>query len=735
MTAVEEPVALVDEAAAALGDSGRAAMGITGEARPRGFWSELRRHHVGLYTVVALGLLVIVDQFQLTAYVIQGPEISRALGVPRGLVALLVSVQGLALTLAALPIAASVEARPRRGLVAKVTGVAWSVTTLVTAFVANGLAMAGLMVVDGATSGSVTAVHQPLLMDSYPTSVRARVVSIYRAFAEAGSIVAPLFVALLTGVFLLTWRGVFLAMGGVAVLVSLVGLRLRDPGFGRWDETRLRHEVRGDAARDPGASGVDPAEYRLHFFEIVRRLMLIPTVRRVLFAEAVLGMLLVPLNTYFVFFLDQRWGLAPSQRALFFAAVPCFSVAMILLFSRFNESLFAANPARLFRVAALVQLAGLCLVGVALAMPVFAGMFVAFGLAVGCFALLTPMVYTGYLSIVRAQMRPHAAALAGIFLYGVGGVIGAILLGGLDIRYGVLGSVTAVLCVGLFSSLALNSVRRSVVADLDRTVTEVVEEERLNEMARAGARLPMLACRTVDFSYGQLQVLFGVDFAVDDGEMVALLGTNGAGKSTLLRVISGLGLPSRGSVRFRGADVTYLDAERRVRLGITQVPGGRAVFGPLSVAENLRVFGFSHGRSRRELDRGIDESFAAFPRLAERRNQPASTLSGGEQQMLGLAKTFILRPRLLLIDELSLGLAPKVVTELLEMVRKINASGVAVVLVEQSVNIALSLVQHAYFMERGQIRFDGPAADLIGRDDLLRSVFLEGAHVAVGARP
>ena len=728
-------VAELEEIDAGVAGSGRAAMGVTGEARTEGFWAELRRHHVGLYTVVALGLLVVVDQFQLTAYVIQGPEISRALGVPRGLVALLVSVQGLALTLAALPIAASVEAHPRRGLVAKVTGIAWSVTTLVTAFVANGLAMAGVMVVDGATSGSVTAVHQPLLLDSYPTSVRTRVVSIYRAFAEAGSVVAPLFVALLTGVFLLTWRGVFLAMGGVAVLVSLVGLRLRDPGFGRWDESRLRQEVRGAAPADTSlAAAADPAEYRLHFFEIVRRLMLIPTVRRVLFAEAVLGMLLVPLNTYFVFFLDQRWGLAPSQRALFFAAVPCFSVAMILLFSRFNEALFRSNPARLFRIAALVQFAGLCFVGVALAMPVFAGMFIAFGLAVGCFALLTPMVFTGYLSIVRAQMRPHAAALAGIFLYGVGGVIGAILLGGLDIRYGVLGSVSAVLVVGLFASLALNSVRRSVVADLDRTVTEVVEEEKLTEMARAGTRLPMLACRNIDFSYGQLQVLFGVDFAVDDGEMVALLGTNGAGKSTLLRVVSGLGLPSRGSVRFRGADVTYLDAERRVRLGITQVPGGRAVFGPLSVAENLRVYGFSLGRSRRELDRGIDESFAAFPRLAERRNQPASTLSGGEQQMLGLAKTFILRPRLLLIDELSLGLAPKIVTELLEMVRTINATGVAVVLVEQSVNIALSLVQHAYFMERGQIRFDGPAADLLGRDDLLRSVFLEGAQAALGAR-
>src|SRR5207244_7333203 len=229
---------------------------------------------------------------------------------------------------------------------------------------------------------------------------------------------------------------------------------------------------------------------------------------------------------------------------------------------------------------------------------------------------------------------------------------------------------------------------------------------------------------SVDFSYGKLQVLFDVDFTVDDGEMVALLGVNGAGKSTLLKVISGIGLPSAGSIRFRGQDVTYLDAERRLRLGITQVPGGRAVFPPLSVVDNLRVYGYALGRGERGLGKAIERCFEAFPRLAERRNQPASTLSGGEQQMLGLCKALILDPRLLLIDELSLGLAPVIVAQLLDMVREINAEGTAVVLVEQSVNIALQVARHAYFMERGEIRFDGPSDELLRRSDLLRGVFL-----------
>ena len=182
-----------------------------------------------------------------------------------------------------------------------------------------------------------------------------------------------------------------------------------------------------------------------------------------------------------------------------------------------------------------------------------------------------------------------------------------------------------------------------------------------------------------------------------------------------------------GSVRFRGTDITYLDAERRLRLGITQIPGGRAVFGPMSVADNLKAFGMTVRKDRAALDASIDRCFDVFPRLAERRNQLASTLSGGEQQMLGLSKALILKPRLLLIDELSLGLAPVIVGQLLDMVRQINAEGTAVVLVEQSVNIALGLADHAYFMEKGEIRFDGASTELLARDDLLRAVFLEGA--------
>jgi ABC-type branched-subunit amino acid transport system ATPase component len=161
------------------------------------------------------------------------------------------------------------------------------------------------------------------------------------------------------------------------------------------------------------------------------------------------------------------------------------------------------------------------------------------------------------------------------------------------------------------------------------------------------------------------------------------------------------------------------------------MPGGRSVFPGMSVVENLRMCAFTLRRSSKAVERGIDAAFDAFPALAARRNQGADTLSGGEQQMLALGRAFILQPRLLLIDELSLGLAPLIVGQLIEMVRRINATGTAVVVVEQSVNIALTLVDHAYFMERGQMRFDGDARDLVARPDLLRSVFLEGASKGI----
>jgi ABC-type branched-subunit amino acid transport system ATPase component len=307
------------------------------------------------------------------------------------------------------------------------------------------------------------------------------------------------------------------------------------------------------------------------------------------------------------------------------------------------------------------------------------------------------------------------------------------LFAGLDRRFGVGAAMASVALPAMWAAVGLWQAARRVHGDLEAMSAEAASAEAAIRKRRAGV-LPMLACQDIDFAYGKLQVLFGVDFTVSDGELVALLGTNGAGKSTLLRVISGLVQPERGAVRYDGVDVTRWPTERRVGAGITQISGGGATFGPLSVVENLRLYGYTNGRSRRTVDGAIDVAFEAFPQLATRRNQRAQTLSGGEQHMLGLTKALILRPRLLLIDELSLGLSPKVVGELLRLVREINARGTAVVVVEQSVNVALSVAGHAYFMERGEIRFDGKAGELLARRDLLRAVFLGDAAAGLKQR-
>jgi ABC-type branched-subunit amino acid transport system ATPase component/predicted MFS family arabinose efflux permease len=726
---IEEPQAGIEAVRAA----GRAAMGVTGQDVRESLRSALRASHAGWYPLLALGLLAIIDTFQLYAYVTLGPDISASLGISKTAVTMILVLDQLAIVLASLAAAGLVQRVPRRGLVASTTGMAWSLMTLLTGLVTSIWQLGLVMVADGASSGSVHAVHKPLLLDTYPAATRVRVLSAYQVAAVTGTILSPALVALLTGVVHLGWRGVFVVMGLICVASSLIAVRLRDPGFGGQDTGRLRDAVRADATRRDGGGSAAPVPQSgdpatsLRVMEIVQRLMIIPTMRRTLAVAAALGVGLVPLNSYFSFFLEQRWGLGPTQRALFFALVPVFTAIALVVGSRHGESLYRRDPARLMRLGALlIGGAAVSLIAV-VAAPVFWMMALAFALTSAMLAGVVPALYTGALSVVAPRMRPHASALLGVFLVAVGGILGLLVLGSADSRYGPAGSVVAVCFPCIVAALLMRSAAGSVNTDLDNLIDEIVEAEQLTRLDARGVQLPLLSCRRVSFSYGALQVLFDVDFSVEDGEMVALLGTNGAGKSTLLRVIAGTGLPFSGSVRYRGADITYLDAERRVRLGIAQVPGGRAVFGRMSVVDNMRVFGFTHGRDRRAVDRGIERSLAAFPRLGERRNQAAGTLSGGEQQMLALSKALILEPRLLCIDELSLGLAPKVVGELLTMVRAINATGTAVVLVEQSVNVALSLVERAYFMEKGEVRFQGRASELLDRDDLLRSVFLEGA--------
>ncbi len=271
----------------------------------------------------------------------------------------------------------------------------------------------------------------------------------------------------------------------------------------------------------------------------------------------------------------------------------------------------------------------------------------------------------------------------------------------------------------------------------DETATGPAPGERVGLIHEAAIvdRRALLVVEGLEAGYGPVKILFGVDLHVAEGEAVALLGTNGAGKSTLLRALSGLLRPDQGTVTFGGEDITGLPAHRIAGLGLAQVPGGAGVFPTLSVADNLQAAGWLLRGRPDELGDARREALELFPVLAERADQQAGTLSGGEQQMLALAMVLLTRPKLLLIDELSLGLAPEVVGRLLAAIDVLRARGTTLLVVDQSVNVALAVADRALFLERGEVRFTGPTSALAARPDLLRSVFLgEAARERGGPR-
>jgi branched-chain amino acid transport system ATP-binding protein len=260
---------------------------------------------------------------------------------------------------------------------------------------------------------------------------------------------------------------------------------------------------------------------------------------------------------------------------------------------------------------------------------------------------------------------------------------------------------------------------------------------RRHHHAGRDAGTSLLECVGLEVAYGRTQILFDVSIDVDEGEVLAVLGTNGAGKSTLLRAITGLTPPKGGTVLLDGRDVTGTSPVKMASLGVAQMPGGRGIFPDLSVGENLRMATWTFRGDRARVRRATERALDLFPALSTRLGDRAGLLSGGQQQMLALAQAFIPEPRLLLVDELSLGLAPVVVMELLEVVRRLRNEGVAVVLVEQSAELALQVADRAVFLEKGETRFSGPAREILERGDLVRSVFLAGArdHVQNGAKP
>ena len=234
--------------------------------------------------------------------------------------------------------------------------------------------------------------------------------------------------------------------------------------------------------------------------------------------------------------------------------------------------------------------------------------------------------------------------------------------------------------------------------------------------------MAMLEIKDLEVYYGMIQAIKGISFEVNEGEVIALIGANGAGKTTILHTISGLIAPKKGSITFEGQELTKIPAHKIVENGLAQVPEGRRVFPSLSVLQNLKLGAYTR-KDKKEIDDTLKMIYKRFPRLEERKNQPAGTLSGGEQQMLAMGRALMSKPRIILMDEPSMGLSPIFVNEIFDIIKQVSASGTTVLLVEQNAKKALSIADRGYVLETGKIVKEGKASDLLN-DEAVKKAYL-----------
>ena len=449
----------------------------------------------------------------------------------------------------------------------------------------------------------------------------------------------------------------------------------------------------------------------------------VPWARRSLAAAFGLGALIVGASESARGLLFEEWQRSP-QGAFGVLSTITAGGAATLLFGRWYHRLADRKGAERAGGIGLALFVG----GAASLLGAFSftyvGLITSWVIACGSLAMAAAGLDAATWTALRRDTRRVISARQ-ITAFSAGAGISSVLLGlPLDGRHDQLKIALASLgciCAGL-------GVARRSPASQRRDPHQTWNRRPPKRVQSAAEGAPLLQLENINVSYEEMQVLFDVNLSVAEGQIVALLGTNGAGKTTTLRCISGLEPARSGRLLFRGLDITRTPPAWRVGMGLQQIVGGQAVAGDLSVAENLRLF--CHGLPRKEAPGRIEEALAHFERLGERLEQSAETLSGGEKQMLALAKALIVSPRLLIIDEFSLGLAPAVVAQLLPVLGEIAARGTAILIVEQSVRTACSLAEHVYVMEKGSIRREAAASELLAHPEILTSTYLSGARAA-----
>lgn len=679
----------------------------------------------GVSLLSVLALLNFFDNFDSTAFFVLGPNIQRSLHLSNTGLGAIGGLGAILLVTAAIPLGYAADRRRRTWLAGGAAAVA-AAATLATGAVQSIWQLALARLVVGAGKSSTGPVHNSLLADGYPIAGRARVFAVHNLALPLSALLAPVIAGAVAaaaggpgG-----WRWAFLIPGAAVAVLAIVVVFVREPGRGRFEQEALAGA--GGPAEGSGRVPATQQPEPIPFAAGRQRLLKTRTLYYLLLGIGVLGFALVGVPEFFNKLLQVSYHYGPLRRGIVGSLTNVGGLAGVVGGGVLGDRLFRASPPRLVAfTAAVIGAFGVVFAG-SLYLPTIGLVLVGVAISIGLiYAAIVP-VYSLVAAVVPPRLRALGFALVGIYVFLLGGFLGGVLIGALSSAWGVRTALAVVTPAAALVAAALVSLgARHVRADIAR-VSEEIEEEAV-ELARrvAGvAEPPVLQVRNLDFSYGPIQVLFDVTLDVHRGEVLALLGTNGAGKSTLLRVISGLARPDRGVVRFQGRPITLAPAEDRAAQGIVQMPCGRAVFPSLSVRENLLAGAYQFIWDTARVQRRTDRVLGMFPRLGERLEQPAGSLSGGEQQMLALAKALLLDPTVLLIDELSLGLAPVMVQELLAQLAALRAEGLTIVIVEQSVNVALAVADRAVFMEKGRIRFSGPAHELVGRDDLVRAVFL-----------
>jgi ABC-type branched-subunit amino acid transport system ATPase component/predicted MFS family arabinose efflux permease len=658
------------------------------------------RGYVGgepLFPIVVLFLLNGVDEFDTATFGLLGPEIADHFDVTVTTFGTINLIAILLVPFISVPVS-YLSDRWKRMPLAVMGAAAWGAFSLGTG-VANSLALLWVMRV-GSSFGKVVnePVHGALISDFYSPKSRVKAFGIHSLANPAGAAIAAVLAGFIAEAF--GFRAPFFILAVPTVITLFVATRLKEPERGRFEIVETR-------TAPP-------------FWSTARRLWAVRSLRYQWIGYAFTTGSILGISQLVPFYLRGEFGVRPGARGVLIAIGTVLSAIGVLVGVTVAQRVLNIKPSKGLRLLCWTAVvAAASLVGLAVA-PNLALAVLFIWTIVVIFAFVTPGLRAITALVAPPELRATAFALAGLIaLTGAPFAFIGLVVGNSSERW----------AMAVMSPIFLRGVMYFFQASkyLDDDV-ERLDPAFAGRARETGALGPvLLETKGLTVSYDGVKVLFGVDLEVRRGEMVALLGTNGAGKSTTLNAISGIVEPDGGNVWFDGEAVTGEAPERTAARGIIQVPGGRGVFPGLTVEENLKMGCFMIRRDTSLVGERMNEVLELFPRLAERMGQKAGSLSGGERQMLTLASSFVLRPKLLLIDELSLGLAPALVRELLDAVRKMNASGITVVVVEQSVNIALTLADRAYFMEKGEVRFHGPTSELLRRRDLLRSVFLEGA--------